>query len=72
MDASSDDQGGEVKPLRAEVREHFSALFEVLAHEGDIAPGRLAQWQDALEKCWQVLTPAEQVRFKEYFDFLRR
>ena len=60
------------KPLRAEVRAHFNALFEVLVNEGTIRPERLAQWQDALEEIWQVLTPDEQLVHAGLFDFFRR
>ena len=60
------------KPLRAEVRARFNAFFEVLIDEGGIRPERLAQWRDALEETWQVLTPDEQLLHAGLFDFFRR
>ena len=61
-----------MKTLRSEVRAHFNALFQVLTAEGGIRPERIAQWRDAVEEMWQVLTPEEQLRHEGLFEFFRR
>ena len=50
-----------MKTLRAEVLAHWSAVLELVTADGGFKSVSRAQFHDALEEWWAVLTADEQI-----------